>query len=190
MHTVSGTDIWRKPPSTNRFDAPYITQTLPLSSLRSARVTVSAQWQQLYDQGGLLLILPGEKGSLRKDWSWIKTGIEFYDGKANISTVACRRWADWSLAPLPEEAKGKVTVEMTREVKDGEKTSTLWVHSIDPISGEKTPLREVTWVFEESNVQSGQECEIGVYSARPSTEDQDLANKVDVTIENLIVETW
>ena len=40
----------------------------------------------------------------------------------------------------------EVTVEIEREIKDGKPTSTLWVYMIN--GAQKTPLREVTWVFE------------------------------------------
>ena len=38
-----------------------------------------------------------------------------------VSTVACDRWADWSLLPLPTATSGgtSVTVEMEREVLEG-----------------------------------------------------------------------
>ncbi|KAL8896818.1 MAG: hypothetical protein Q9207_007522 [Kuettlingeria erythrocarpa] len=190
LRTPPGVDIWRKPPSTNDFNAPLLLRNLPLPSLRSARVTVSAPWRTKFDQGGLLLVLPGEEGQDRKQRRWIKTGVEFFDGKPNISTVACDRWADWSLAPLPDDASEKVTVEVTREVQDGEKTSTLWVHYINPSTGEKRPLREVAWVFEEEKMKTDLECEIGVYAAKPIADESKPENELDVTFEGLSVETW
>ena len=51
--------------------------------------------------------------------------------------------ADWSLVPMEGN---EVTVEIEREIKDGKPTSTLWVYMIN--GAQKTPLREVTWVFE------------------------------------------
>ncbi|KAL8701339.1 MAG: hypothetical protein Q9201_004958 [Fulgogasparrea decipioides] len=121
---------------------------------------------------------------------WIKTGVEHFESRANISTVACDRWADWSLVPLPEESLGKVAVEMTREVRNDEKTSTLWVHSVDTSTGEKRALREVTWVFEDEKMQGDQECEVGVYAAKPNADESDPGKELDVTFENLTLETW
>ncbi|KAL8720489.1 MAG: hypothetical protein Q9181_007903 [Wetmoreana brouardii] len=187
LRTPSGRDIWRKPPSTDRFDAPLLLRALPLSSFRCARVTVSAQWHTQYDQGGLVLILPSKTDKERR---WIKTGVEHFENRANISTVACDRWADWSLVPLREESLGKVTVEMTREVRKDEKTSTLWVHSVDTSTGEKKALREITWVFEDENMQGDQECEVGVYAAKPNPDESDPGKELDVTFENLTVDTW
>ena len=87
-------DIWRKPPSTSDFNAPFPLRSFPLSSFRAARVTIQAQWSTKFDQGGLLLILPGENGLDRKERRWIKTGVEFFNGRPNLSTVATDRWSD------------------------------------------------------------------------------------------------
>ncbi len=116
--------------------------------------------------------------------------MSFFDGKPNISTVACDRWADWSLAPLPDDASDKVTVEITREVQDGEKTSTLWVHYINLTTGAKRPLREVAWVFEEETMKNNLECELGVYAAKPIADESKPENELEVTFEGLVIETW
>ncbi|KAL9111394.1 MAG: hypothetical protein Q9187_007933, partial [Circinaria calcarea] len=57
-----GTDVWKKPPSTDHFNAPILHRTIPLSSFTKARVAVTANWKQLYDQGGLILVLPKANG--------------------------------------------------------------------------------------------------------------------------------
>ncbi|KAL8826619.1 MAG: hypothetical protein Q9170_007334 [Blastenia crenularia] len=186
LRTPPDRDIWQEPPDTNVFNAPYLTRTVPLSSLRSVRVTVSAQWKTKFDQGGLILIIPTSNGADKKEKKWIKTGIEFFDGRPNVSTVACDRWADWSLAPLPEGAAEKVTVELIREVQDGKKTSTLWVNAIDPSTGEKRPLREVSWVFGEDNL----DCEIGVYAAKPIQDENNPSQELEVMFDGLTVEQW
>lgn len=67
-----------------------------MGSLKSARVTVKAQWKTKFDQGGLCLILPNGsergEGQVGVGRRWVKTGVEFMDGKAHVSTVACDRW--------------------------------------------------------------------------------------------------
>lgn len=152
------TDIWSKPgpPEVTTFDAPIIYKTLPLSKFQRARVTVTADWGTLYDQGGLVFVLPSSvEGQAGK---WIKTGVEFYNGEAFVSTVVKDRWADWSLAQAGVKGGNEVTLEMMRE-KD-----TMWIYAVD---GEKRiPLREVTWVLSEEE----QEVWVGVYSATPTTE--------------------
>lgn len=165
-----GTDIWKKPPSTNAFNAPILHHTIPVSSFAKARVAVTADWKHLYDQGGLILVLPQADGSKK----WIKTGIEFVDGKAMISTVVTDRYADWSLQPLPQAGGNSVTVEMERA------GVSLWVYVIQGV--ERRPIRKVAWVFEEGNVKG--ECWVGAYAAKPSQEGGDL----EVTFGHLVVE--
>ncbi|KFY35915.1 hypothetical protein V494_05499 [Pseudogymnoascus sp. VKM F-4513 (FW-928)] len=154
------TDIWSKPgpPEVTTFNAPIIYKTIPLSKFQRARVTVTADWGTLYDQGGLVFILPSAvEGQAGK---WIKTGVEFYSGEVYVSTVAKDNWADWSLVQAGIKGGKEVTLEMERDTKEG----TLWIYVLD---GEKRiPLREVTWVLSEKE----QEVWVGVYSATPTTE--------------------
>jgi regulation of enolase protein 1 (concanavalin A-like superfamily) len=93
---------------------------------------------------------------------WVKTGVEFVDGKPHVSTVAKDNWADWSLLPIPSGGQA-ATIEMAREA------GTLWIYLVEGIRRE--PIREVTWVFQE---ESTTECWIGVYAAKPSAEGEDL----------------
>jgi len=165
----SNTDIWLKPPSTDSFNAPILYRTCPLKSFRKARVAIQANWQKQYDQGGLVLVVKKSDGSRQ----WIKTGIEWYDETANISTVAADRWADWSLLPLPSGGQA-ATVEMERAADDS-----LWIYLIEGVK--RTPIREVTWVFENEDA----ECWIGAYAARPAEGEGNLA----VKFVHLVVET-
>lgn len=168
------TDLWRKPPNIDIDNAPTILLSTPIDLHRfhSARVTVSAEWSTLYDQGGLVLFIPDEDAT-----KWVKTGIEFVWGKPYVGTVATSRWSDWSLVPLAEEKGGKVTIQVEREVKDGERAASLWVYIIDEETGEKMGIREITWWFrhdvlgqENSKVTQGENrcLLVGVYAARPT----------------------
>lgn len=154
------TDIWTKPgpPEVTTFNAPIIYKTFPLSKFQRVRVTVTADWGTLYDQGGLVFVLPSSvPGEVGK---WIKTGVEFYSGEVYVSTVVKDRWADWSLVQAGVKEGKEVTLEMERDGKEG----TLWIYAID---GEKRiPLREVTWVLSEKE----QKVLVGVYAATPTTE--------------------
>jgi len=134
-----GTDIWRKPPHLDSFNAPILYRTLALSSFRRARVSISAEWKTRFDQGGLCLILPSP-ATATDERKWLKTGIEFFHGGPHVSTVACDRWADWSLVPAASGAA--VTVEIEREFVHGEPTSTLRVYVVEGL--ERRPVREVT----------------------------------------------
>lgn len=56
-----------------------------------AKVRIRGQYHELYHQAGLMIRID-EK-------NWIKTGIEFVNGKQNISAVATRDVSDWSVIP-------------------------------------------------------------------------------------------
>lgn len=57
-----------------------------------AKVKITGQYKARFDQMGLMLRI-NEK-------NYIKTGVEFVDGKFNISTVATDKTSDWSVMPL------------------------------------------------------------------------------------------
>lgn len=166
------TDIWRKPgpPTVKTFNAPIIYKSVKRQSFQRVRVTVSAAWSKLYDQGGLVFVLP-VAGVESSDQKWIKTGIEFYAGVPYVSTVAADRWADWSLVQAGIY-DGKVTLEMERKKDD----DTLWIFIID--GEKKIPIREITWALSESTVQ---DCWVGVYAATPTVTKENGA--LDVQFE-------
>ncbi|CAL8576508.1 hypothetical protein XPA_002386 [Xanthoria parietina] len=186
LHTPPRADIWRKPqPLTDTFNAPRYLTTLPLEELKSLQVTVKGAWKTLFDQGGLLIVFPAGDGGKEK---WIKTGIELYDGQPHVSAVACDRWADWSLLPLPSSDASEATIVMEREVdaSTGEKTSTLWIRCQNPETGRWIPIREIAWGFEH---EEG-EVQVGVYAAKP-TEDQGDANaELKVEFKGLEIKRW
>ena len=170
IHAAPKTDLWRKPPHTDVDNAPIILVSTPIDLHRfhSARVTVSGDWNTLYDQGGLALFIPDE--DMKK---WVKTGIEYVWGKPFVGTVATSRWSDWSLVPLPESANGKVTIQVERETKGDERVESLWIYIINE-QGEKLGIREITWWFRHDIAGGGEASEaprsllIGVYGARPT----------------------
>ncbi|KAL2866413.1 uncharacterized protein BJX67DRAFT_138835 [Aspergillus lucknowensis] len=153
------TDVWAKPPSTERFNAPILYKVISIDTFKRARVAFSANWSQKYDQGGLIFVLNGANGSRK----WVKTGIELTHGKPHLSTVTKDRWADWSLLAVPSGGAG-ATLEVVREPDDS-----LWIYLVEGVS--KSPLREVTWVFAEEDVT---EFWIGIYAARPSDQGGNL----------------
>ncbi|KAF2874587.1 hypothetical protein BDV95DRAFT_487349 [Massariosphaeria phaeospora] len=189
LSSPPGTDIWRKPPSHNAFNAPTHPATLPtfpLKTFQRARLTFAlppTSKLRQYDQAGLLLHFtkPGLDPLKTK---WVKTGIEFYYGAPYVSTVGCDAWADWSVAPLqttpgssPASPLGNgtrptATIEARRE-SDALGTS-LWVYQVlrdaQGAELEKRPLREVTWVFAE---EEGWSVGVGGYVCRPTEEGGD-----------------
>ncbi|THU83593.1 hypothetical protein K435DRAFT_930323 [Dendrothele bispora CBS 962.96] len=160
------TDIWRKPPSTNRFNAP--TQSLlssgsvPLKSFNRVRLSFSANW------------------TTRSPASdrWIKTGIEFYMGKPYISTVATLTFSDWSIYPTITSSASttgdKTTIELRRE-KD-ELGSSLWVYEI--VLDET--LREITWFFAE---EDGWFVDVRAMAARPADEESVIGKEKNLLVQ-------
>jgi len=179
LSSPAGTDIWRKPPSHNAFNAPTHPSPLPqykLKDFQSAKLTFAlppANTLRQYDQAGLLIHLtkPGLKPGEDK---WLKTGVEFYYGVPYISTVGCDVWADWSIVPLTpfagNESRPTTTIEAKRE-KDVLGKS-LWVYQVlydaDGKEVERRPLREATWVFADEDWDIG----VGGYVARPNTDSE------------------
>lgn len=56
------------------------------------KVKISGDYKTRFDQSGLMLRLDHE--------NYIKTGIEYVDGKYNLSTVVTHHTSDWSMIPL------------------------------------------------------------------------------------------
>ncbi|KIJ49342.1 hypothetical protein M422DRAFT_27700 [Sphaerobolus stellatus SS14] len=170
-----GVDIWRKPPSTVVSNAPCYIETFPAKSFLRARVSIKANWQRLYDQGGLVLFIPG--------WPtqevWLKAGIEFTGGQPWVSTVIGREGGDWSLFPAPGGAREEVTVEIERE-EDGKGTS-LWVYLVE--GDKRTPIRESTWVFKEEYLKG--DISVGIYAARPTKLGEEDKEVLDVSFASL-----
>ncbi|KAG9051365.1 hypothetical protein FS837_008460 [Tulasnella sp. UAMH 9824] len=167
LHANSGTDLWRKPatptkPPVESDNAPSYLTTIPSASFKAAQVTVDAQWTRLYDQGGLVFYFP----SATDKTAWLKTGIELYNNRANLSTVATPGSAtsDWGLVPL-ERGATKVTIRVEREEDDGKLGPSLWVYLVQD-DGEKLAVREVTWAFE--NASGDAALQVGIYACRPT----------------------
>lgn len=57
-----------------------------------AKVKIFGDYKVRFDQAGMMIRLNHE--------NYIKTGIEFVDGKYNLSTVVTHKTSDWSVIPL------------------------------------------------------------------------------------------
>lgn len=113
---------------------------------------------------------------------WVKTGIEFHDERPNLSTVAAREAADWSLVPLTNTS---VTVEIERENVDGVLGSSLWVYLYE--GGKRTGVREVTWVWD-GLVKDEDVVQVGVYTARPTADPKDKDGVLKAHFNDLTIE--
>ncbi|CAI4211943.1 unnamed protein product [Parascedosporium putredinis] len=145
------TDIWRKPPTSTPSTVRRHPPPLPPPSTNPS--------------------------SQRK---WLKTGVELYNGSPRLSTVACDRWADWSVTPLPaaglDPTNGLVTATVRLEASVDHHGPSLWVYGVDA-AGAKESLREVCWIFalgKEGGDDAGEwEVEVAAMAARPNKEATD-----------------
>ncbi|KAK4891386.1 hypothetical protein LTR27_010040 [Elasticomyces elasticus] len=171
------TDLWRRDSTLEGdvFNAPYLTTSVPISSFKSMKVTVTVPWKTQFDQGGLLVIFPGEGGGSGR---WVKGGIEFFNGAPALGVVGTDRFSDWSLAPMPSGSDRTATFEA---VKNG---TTLWVYVL--VDGKRQALREIKWAF--MDVADDDELKVGVYAAKPTPDEGDEKAGVEVTFSGLSVE--
>ncbi|KAI1866963.1 hypothetical protein JX265_007539 [Neoarthrinium moseri] len=175
LEAPAGTDIWKKPPSTDVWNAPITRASSGLlQKFQSARVTFWADWTERYDQAGLLLALQRTSSTASPSpvEKWVKTGIEFYNGKPHLSTVGCDRWADWSILPLTEGKTEKgVTLEVVRESDENGKSAWIYQVILDGAGNvkEKLPLREICWIFADEDEKGGEEwvLDVSPLVARP-----------------------
>lgn len=79
----------------------------PVTGDFTARVSFRGDYQQLYDQAGLMLRIDQH--------NWIKTGIEYTDGLMHFSVVVTNGASDWSVIPLHSASPDDdVSVQLTR----------------------------------------------------------------------------
>lgn len=57
-------------------------------------VKVSGEYQELYDQAGIMLRLD--------EANWLKCGIEYVNGVQQVSAVVTRDYSDWCVVPMPQ----------------------------------------------------------------------------------------
>lgn len=96
MFVTPKTDYWRV--SHYGFtvdDAPFYYATY--GGEFEVKVRISADYKVRFDQSGLMLRIDHE--------NYIKTGIEFVDGKYNLSSVVTHKKSDWSVIPLNSNPK-------------------------------------------------------------------------------------
>ncbi|KAF1816459.1 hypothetical protein P152DRAFT_454724 [Eremomyces bilateralis CBS 781.70] len=173
LTALPDTDVWRTPASAggrDSFDGTILATELPLKSFQRAQVTVSADWKSQYAQAGLIFYDPSSHRP------WIKAGIEFKDGATFASVVAANPYSDWSLLPWGEKS---VTIEFEKV------HGALWVYG-RKAEGEKIPMRETTWAFENEDANIA----VGVLVAMPKGEDGvENGGQLDVRFENFTIET-
>ncbi|MET3370147.1 UNVERIFIED_CONTAM: regulation of enolase protein 1 (concanavalin A-like superfamily) [Jeotgalibacillus campisalis] len=78
----------------------------PFPQDSAMEVEFTAAFSQQFDQAGIFVRISGEH--------WIKAGVEFADGAAQVGAVVTDRFSDWSLAPVPEWNGGRIRIRISR----------------------------------------------------------------------------
>ena len=73
-----------------------------------AKVKISGDYKVRFDQAGLMIRLDHE--------NYIKTGIEFVDGKYNLSTVVTHHTSDWSVIALDRPPVDCIWIKAVRRL--------------------------------------------------------------------------
>ena len=193
------TDIYATPSPnlSHTYTAPILHRLISKRSFESARVTVSAPWKFIYDQGGLIFTIPspsnpkpdGSNTTSQPDHpQWVKCGIEMNDGRPCISVVGKQRlgWADWSLWPIDGElgeawAPGSVA-EVTLEILQYKNAlKVLRILKGEDGNEEKILVRKVPWVFLEGT--EDEKAFVGIYGARPDP-NKEAGGYLEVTFKD------
>lgn len=91
MQVPAQTDYWRITHyGFTVDDAPFYYTTY--GGEFEAKVKITGNYKTTFDQMGLMLRIDHE--------NWIKAGVEFVNGKQNISTVVTHKTSDWSVIQL------------------------------------------------------------------------------------------
>jgi len=93
--TDKATDFWQKTHYGFCRDSGHFLG-FPTAEAFTAELRVRANFQELYDQAGIMVRLDAEH--------WIKAGIEFSDGRAMLSSVLTSGQSDWATAPYERDA--------------------------------------------------------------------------------------
>jgi len=78
----------------------------PLDVPGAVEVTFDADYDQQFDQAGLVLRADAQ--------TWVKAGVEISDGVAQLGAIVTLGRSDWSVAPVPEWTGRRVTVRASR----------------------------------------------------------------------------
>ncbi|MFK4638089.1 hypothetical protein ABIA52_000978 [Paenarthrobacter histidinolovorans] len=89
---AEGSDAWRVTSYGFVHDTEHaLLAPLPLDS--AMEVEFTAAFSQQFDQAGIFVRVSADH--------WVKAGVEFADGAAQLGAVVTDRFSDWSLAPGP-----------------------------------------------------------------------------------------
>ena len=102
---AEGSDAWRVTSYGFIHDTEHALLA-PFPQDSAMEVEFTAAFSQQFDQAGIFIRVGGEH--------WIKAGVEFADGAAQLGAVVTDRVSDWSLAPVPEWNGGRIRMRVSR----------------------------------------------------------------------------
>jgi regulation of enolase protein 1 (concanavalin A-like superfamily) len=109
VKTGKSTDFWR-----NTFygfvrDSGHFFSTFASGDF-SAQVSISGEYEYLYDQAGLMLRVD--------EHNWLKAGVEYTDGAMHFSVVITREdYSDWSVIRIDDAARNDLEIRLTRHAE-------------------------------------------------------------------------
>ena len=103
---VEGSDAWRITSYGFVHDSEHAL-LVPFHDGSAMEVEFTAAFSQQFDQAGLFVRVSAER--------WIKAGVEFADGRAQVGAVVTDGMSDWSLAPVPDWTGRRITIRASRE---------------------------------------------------------------------------
>ena len=88
----AGTDFWRATGYGYIHDSGHVYGEVLPGDL-DVSVRIRGTFASQYDQAGIMLRVD--------ERTWLKTGVEFFEGRPRLSTVLTAGWSSWMVADLP-----------------------------------------------------------------------------------------
>jgi len=105
VRTKEATDMWRHTSYGFVHDSGHALLA-PLLDGQAMECDVEARYEKQFDQAGLIVF--------SAPTHWIKCGIEFADGSAQLGAVVTSEVSDWSAAPVPHWSEGITRFRVSR----------------------------------------------------------------------------
>ena len=99
-----GTDFWRATGYGYIHDNGHVYGEVLPGDL-DVSVRLRGTFAHQYDQAGVML--------RADEQTWLKTGVEFFEGRPRLSTVLTLGWSSWMVADLPADLE-EITLRMSR----------------------------------------------------------------------------
>ncbi|WP_090065754.1 DUF1349 domain-containing protein [Lentzea flaviverrucosa] len=122
VHADPGSDLWRLTGNGITRDNGHL-YALSLTGDFTITATFTGEYAAQYDQAGVGLLADGE--------TWIKAGVELFDGELRASTVVTRGFSDWNVARVEPFERFTVSAERSGDAvwvrygTDGQEPVTL-----------------------------------------------------------------